>query len=206
MKIIPHPSVQIFVWVLLALLAQRLQPIALLALSCVLLGVALKLCAEQLLRLLRRTRWIMFSLLLIYLYTTPGVAIWHQLGILSPTLEGLVDGLLQLGRLLSVLAGLAILLALLSQAQLISGLYTLAYPFRWLGMSRERIAVRLALTLQYAESAMSDTAGDWRTTIRDAIRPSVTGATHIELRLQALGIIDVFLIAASMTMLIGLWR
>ena len=206
MKFIPHPAVQILVWMLLALLAQRLQPLALLALSTVLFGLALRLSAKQLLSLLRRTRWILFSLLLIYAYTTPGTALWVQLGIVSPTREGLLDGLLQLGRLLSVLSALAILLELLPQAQLISGLYTLAYPLRWLGLSRERIAVRLALTLEYAESAMSDTAKDWRTTISAALQPSATGATHIELRLQPFGVIDGLLLLASAAVLLGVWR
>ncbi len=206
MKLMPHPAVQILVWALLALVAQRLQPLALLVLSTILFALALRLCAGQLLSLLRRTRWILFSLLLIYAYTTPGAAMWAQIGYLSPTREGVLDGLLQLGRLLSVLSGLAILLTLLSQAQLISGLYTLAYPLRWLGMSPERIAVRLALTLEYAESAMRDTASDWRSTIHDALQRSTNGVEHIELRVQAFGAVDVLMLAASAVMLIGVWR
>lgn len=206
MKLIPHPAVQILVWVLLALLAQRVHPLALLVLSSVLFVLALRLCAAQLLRLLRRTRWILFSLLLIYAYTTPGTALWAPLGVFAPTREGLLDGLLQLGRLLCVLSGLAILLELLPQTQLISGLYTLAYPMRWLGLSRERIAVRLALTLEYAESAMSDTAKDWRTSISSAMQPATSGAAHIELRLQPFGAIDVLLLLASVGAVIGFWK
>lgn len=206
MKIIPHPAVQILVWALLALLAQRLQPLPLLALCAVLFGLALVLSSRQLLALLRRTRWILFSLLLIYAYTTPGAALWTRLGVLSPTHEGLLDGLLQLGRLLSVLSGLAILLELLPLERLISGLYTLAYPLRWFGLSRERIAVRLALTLEYAESAMGDTAKDWRTTIGSALQPATTGAAHIELRLQAFGLVDALLLLASAALLAGVWR
>jgi energy-coupling factor transporter transmembrane protein EcfT len=206
MKLIPHPAVQILVWMLLALLAQRLPPLALLVLTAVLFGLAMRLCAKQLLTLLRRTRWIFFSLLLIYAFTTPGAALWAQLGVASPTREGLLDGLLQLGRLVSVLSGLAILLALLSQTQLISGLYSLAYPLRWFGLSRERIAVRLALTLEYAESAMRDTASDWRSTIGAAMRPSTEGAEHIELQLQPFRAVDALLLAASTAVLIGVWR
>jgi len=206
MKLIPHPAVQILIWVLLALLAQRLQSLALLALGLVLFVLAMKLSAAQLLRLLRRTRWIMFSLLLIYAFTTPGAALLTSLGIASPTREGLLDGALQLGRLLSVLSGLAILLELLPQEQLISGLYTLAYPLRWIGLSRERIAVRLALTLEYAESAMGDTAKDWRTTITTALQPVSTGATHIELKLQSFGAIDIILLLTSAVVLIGVWK
>ncbi len=191
---------------LLALLAQRLQPLALLALTSVLFILALKLCAKQLLSLIRRTRWILFSLLLIYAFTTPGTALVAQIGVMSPTREGLLDGLLQLERLLSVLSGLAILLALLTQTQLISGLYSLAYPLRWFGLSRERVAVRLALTLAYAESAMSDTANDWRSTIREAMQLSTGGAEHIELRLQSFGAIDVILLLACAAVLTGVWQ
>jgi energy-coupling factor transporter transmembrane protein EcfT len=206
MKFTPHPAVQILVWVLLALLAQRVQPLALLALSAVLSALALRLCARQLLSLLRRTRWILFSLLLIYAYTTPGTSWWPQLGVVSPTREGLLDGLLQLGRLLSVLSGLAILLELLPQELLISGLYTLAYPLRWLGLSRERIAVRLALTLEYAESAMRDTASDWRMTISDALEPAASGVEHIELRLQPFRIVDTLILVSGVAVLVGVWR
>lgn len=206
MKPIPHPAVQIIIWVLLALLAQRLPPLALLMLATALSALALKMCAPQLLRLLRRTRWILLSLLLVYAYTTPGAALWTQLGVFSPTHEGLLDGMLQLGRLLSMLSGLAILLELLPQNQLISGLYVLAYPLRWFGLSRERIAVRLALTLEYAETAMGDTARDWRTTISTALQPSAMDARHIELRLQVFGWIDAMLLVVSLVVLIGAWR
>jgi energy-coupling factor transport system permease protein len=206
MKYIPHPAVQILVWMLLALLAQRLQPLALLVLTAVLFGLALRLCRKQLLSLLRRTRWILFSLLLIYAYTTPGTALWALLGVVSPTREGLLDGLLQLGRLVSVLSGLAILLELLPQTQLISGLYSLAYPLRWLGLSRERIAVRLALTLEYAESAMRDTASDWRSTIYAAMQPSADRTEHIELPVQPFRAVDVLVLAACAAVLIGVWR
>jgi energy-coupling factor transporter transmembrane protein EcfT len=206
MKFIPHPAVQILVWMLLALLAQRLQPLALLVLTAVLFGLALRLCRKQLLSLLQRTRWILFSLLLIYAYTTPGAALWMALGVVSPTREGLLDGLLQLGRLVSVLSGLAILLELLPQTQLISGLYSLAYPLRWLGLSRERIAVRLALTLEYAESAMRDTASDWRATINAAMQPSADRTEYIELRVQPFRAVDILLLAAGVAVLIGEWR
>lgn len=206
MKLIPHPAVQIVIWMLLALLAQGMPPRALLLLCATLLGIAMKLSAPLLLSLLRRTRWILLTLLLIYAYTTPGAALWGQLGVVSPTREGVVDGALQLGRLLSVLSALAILLALLPQAQLISGLYTLGYPLRWLGLSRERIAVRLALTLQYAEAAMRDTAADWRSTIREALEASDAGTTHIELGLQSFRIIDFLLLMGIGAVLIGVWR
>ncbi|MEQ1583075.1 MAG: hypothetical protein ABL875_03295 [Candidatus Nitrotoga sp.] len=146
-----------------------------------LLAVAYALSATRLITLLRRTRWIMLSLLFIYAYATPGVAVWASLAQFSPTHEGLTGGLLQLCRLVFTVASLAILLSLLSRQQLISGIYVLTYPLRYVGLSRERLAVRLALTLQYAESIVWDTTGNWRTNIGQMLAPAEVKPHSIEL-------------------------
>ena len=179
--IMPHSAVLILLWACLTIAMQSLQATALLLAGLPLLVVAGLLSAMRLRTLLRRTRWIMLSLLVIYAYATPGEAVWASLAQFSPTHEGLVDGLLQLCRLLFVLAGLSILLSLLPQQQLISGLYTLGYPLRYVGLSRERVAVRLALTLHYAESAMLDTAANWRGSIEQALTPGEIKQDSIEL-------------------------
>ncbi|MBI5005706.1 MAG: hypothetical protein HZB95_01140 [Nitrosomonadales bacterium] len=201
-----HPTAQILLWVMLVLLAQRCQPALLLGVCLLSCAVALRLDSAQFLRLLRRTRWIALSLLLIYAWATPGRAVVSAWGGLSPSHEGLLDGMLQLGRLLCALAGLAILLVTLSQVRLISGLYTLAYPLKLFGLSRERFAVRLALTLEYAERTMHDTATDWRTTIEQAMKSTETGTQHIELQRQAYGWPDLLLLAAGVAVLAGAWR
>ncbi len=167
---LPHPAVVVLLWLLVAIALQSLRVAPLLAAGLFLTGAALKISARRLYGLLRRTRWIMFSLLVIYGYVTPGEALWAHAGTLSPTVEGLTDGLLQLSRLAFALAALSIVLALLSQHELAAGLYTLAYPLRWFGVSRERFAARLALTLYYAETAVLR-AGSWRRSIEDMLAP-----------------------------------
>lgn len=201
-----HPTVQILLWILLVLLAQRWQPAMLLAACLLSSTAALWLDSAHFLRLLRRTRWIAFSLLLIYAWATPGKALFNDFGNLSPTWEGLLDGVLQLGRLLCALAGLAVLLATLTQQRLVGGLYALAYPLQLFGMSRERFAVRLALTLEYAETTMHDTAKDWRGAIAQAMETGETGAAQIELQRQRYSMLDVALLAACTAVLIGAWR
>ena len=177
----PHPAVPILLWVYLTIAMQSLQAAGLLLAGVPLLVVACALSSAHFFTLLRRTRWIMLSLLFIYAYATPGEAVWASLAQFTPTREGLLDGLLQLCRLSFALAGLTILLSLLPQQQLISGLYTLAYPLRYVGLSRERVAVRLALTLHYAESAMLDTAADWRGSIERLLTPAEIKQNSIEL-------------------------
>lgn len=152
-----HPATQILIWCVLVAAMQFLPPVRLLVAGGLVLLSAFVLSHHKLVQLLRRTRWIMFTLWLIYAYSTPGQPLSESLGLLSPGLEGLQEGGLQLMRLLVALAGLAILLDRLHRQQLIAGLYSLFAPLKWLGLSRERLAVRLALTLHYAELAMMRT-------------------------------------------------
>lgn len=105
------------------------------------------------LRLLRRTRWLLGILFLTYAFSLPGTALWPGLGALSPTDEGVRFGVLRAGRLVLMLAGLAVLLATTTRPRLIYGLYALAKPFAWLGFDRRAFAVRLGLTLDYVEHA-----------------------------------------------------
>ncbi|MDX8379625.1 MAG: CbiQ family ECF transporter T component [Gallionella sp.] len=160
-----HPATQILTWGMLVAVMQFIKPDRVLIAGVLMLLLAFMLSHHKFLQLLRRTRWIMFSLLLIYAYTTPGAAISTGLGMLSPSREGLQAGGLQLLRLLVALAGLAILLDRLHRQKLMAGLYALFAPLQWLGFSRERLAVRLALTLHYAEVAMLRTQS-WKDHLR----------------------------------------
>ncbi|MDD2775607.1 MAG: CbiQ family ECF transporter T component [Gallionella sp.] len=157
-----HPAAQILTWCLLVATMQHLALPSLLLVTLLVVLAALSLSTRKLLQLIRRTRWLMLSLLLIYGYSTPGHAIFTALAQFSPTQEGVHDGVLQLARLLVALAGLAILLDKLHRQHWMAGLYTLFLPLDWLGLSRERFAVRLALTLHYAELAMLRGTQRWQ--------------------------------------------
>lgn len=199
----PHPAAQIMIWICLTVLAQGLQGVALQALGVSMLALSLVICAPRLFTLLRRTRWIMLSLLLIYGFVTPGHPCWSQLGVFSPSCAGMMDGLLQLTRLLTLLAGLAILFTMLSTTQLIGGIYTLTYPLHYLGVSRERIAVRIALTLGYAEDAMHNTAKDWRASINTMTHPQAPASGSIELQLSIFTLRDWLVIIAASAAVFG---
>ena len=147
-----HPATQILIWCAFVAAMQFLPPVRMLASGGLMLFLAFFFFRQKLLQLLRRTRWVMISLWFIYAYATPGQALFDFA--ISPTREGLLDGGLQLMRLLVALAGLAMLLDRLHRQQLMAGLYSLLAPLKWFNLSRERLAVRLALTLQYAEAGM----------------------------------------------------
>ncbi len=99
-----HPAALILTWCLLVAIMQFLSHEMLLVSAGFVFLFALLLSSRKLLQLLRRTRWIMLSLLLIYAYTTPGMPLMDALGMFSPSREGLDDGVLQLTRLLAALA------------------------------------------------------------------------------------------------------
>lgn len=206
MKFNPHPAVKILYWCLVALFVQHVHGVLLLATLSLLMCVAVYLCASRLVSLLRRTRWILFTLTIVYAYAIPGSAIFPSLGVMSPTVEGLGEGAIQMGRLLGVLAGLAILLQKLSSSQLMSGLFSLVFPLKWLGVSRERFSVRLALTLQYAESSMRESAKDLQFSIRDAMTPDMTQTSNIALSRQSFLALDYILIGMGALILMEILR
>lgn len=108
-------------------------------------------------RLLRRVRWLLVFLLLIFAFNTPGeyVRQWPlDAGqAFVPTYEGISAGLLQATKLCVMLAGLSLLLVTTDRENLIAGFYLLATPFRIVKLNPERFAARLWLTLHYVEQA-----------------------------------------------------
>ncbi len=196
-----HPATQIVVWVILVAMLQLLKFEALLVGSFTMLLIAILVSAKKFAQLLRRTRWIMLSLMLIYAWTTPGQPMFESISAISPTQEGVYDGLSQLGRLLAALAGLAVLLDRLHRMQLIAGLYTLFAPLRIFPGLRERFAVRLALTLHYAEVAMLRKGQGWRRSLDGLFEPQVESTHAMELPLYRFGTSDVLLLTLAVLML-----
>ena len=169
--------------------------------------LALSLNAQRWFAMLRRTRWLSFTLLLIYGYATSGEALWANLAEWSPTKEGLFDGVIQLLRLHCALAALSVLLSRLSPQQLMAGLYVAALPLKLLAISRERLVVRIALTLSYAENTMNNlklhSLGDFRQLFDRDVRQQ---SEVLELQLNRLHGLDIFILAALAGLLIGMLR
>jgi energy-coupling factor transport system permease protein len=197
-----HPATQILIWCVLVAAMQFLSPVRLLIFGALMLAMVFALSRHKFLLLMRRTRWILCSLWLIYAYTTPGESLSDSMGVFSPSMEGMQDGGLQLMRLLVALAGLAILLDRLHRQQLMAGLYSLFAPLKWLGLSRERLAVRLALTLHYAEVAMLR-----RLSLQESLHSLVSGHASVqadgvvELPVYSFARLDVIILSVVMMLL-----
>lgn len=103
--------------------------------------------------LVRRTRFLLIVMLLLYAFATDGTPLFPGWVQAYPSYEGLMAGALQAWRLLLMIAALATVFAYLPRQKLLAGIYVLLLPLKPLGMPIERFAVRLWLTLHYTETA-----------------------------------------------------
>lgn len=163
-----HPASLIMIWLAFALCIPWLRT-ADLAVMAALFSIPLLIRrSPEFLKLLRRTRWLMISLVLVYAFATPGAAALPLLGAYGPSREGLLSGGLQALRLVALLAGLAVLLAAMPRNRILAGLYFLFRPLARAGVDVDRAAARIWLTLHYAEQTKPGRSGEWRTYLRSA--------------------------------------
>ncbi|MCF8149802.1 MAG: hypothetical protein K9K30_13850 [Burkholderiaceae bacterium] len=100
--------------------------------------------------LLRRSRWLLLTMLVMFGWLTPGTPLP---GIPGASQEGLLLAAESIARLLIALSVVAMLLQKLPPTRLVAGIRSLLTPLALLGIPRDRVAVRLALTLQAVENS-----------------------------------------------------
>ena len=146
-----HPAVRLLFWAGLVMLGQSLEAWWLAGFSLLTLVLGGLLAGVHLRRLMRRARFLILTIALLFACGTPGEALLPLLGAASPTMAGLEMAVQHCARLALVLALLALLFQTTTASQLVAGVFGLLKPFSPLGLSRERVALRLMLVLQYAE-------------------------------------------------------
>lgn len=147
-----HVLVKFFCLASLALALSFMQHYQLVILVSVLSCVAFIFSARVFTHTLRRVKWLLIILIIIYMFSTPGEYIQYWKMPLRPTYEGLIAGLSQMLNIVAMLAGIALILTTTPRAKLIGGLYQLLSPFRRFGINAENFAIRIWLTLHYVES------------------------------------------------------
>ena len=95
-----------------------------------------------------RLRFLWLSLVILYLWFTPGDALWPALGAWSPTVQGAAQGAVRIGVLALMVAAAQLLLQTTGTAQLVAAVHRLSRPLQWLGLNRDRFALRLVLVLE----------------------------------------------------------
>jgi hypothetical protein len=98
--------------------------------------------------MLLRLRWLWLSLFVVYFWFTPGIPVLPGLERWSPTYDGLREGLVRIGILAVIASGANLLLQVTAQESLLAAIHWLATPLEFLGLSRDRFALRLVLVLE----------------------------------------------------------
>ncbi|GMR08332.1 MAG: hypothetical protein BMS9Abin26_1337 [Gammaproteobacteria bacterium] len=102
--------------------------------------------------MLRRVRWLLLSIFILYLWFTPGRALFtvaETYQAIIPTVEGLDQGIRRLLALVLIVLAVNLMLIRSEKTELLSGLIWLLWPLKITGLSTEQLSVRLLLTVDY---------------------------------------------------------
>lgn len=148
-----HSGVILLLWMAGVASVQLAGGMLLAGLVALGLALVMLLARQRGIRLIRRVRFLLLAIVVLFAWFTPGEALLAGLPGLSPTREGMMLALDHVGRLLVVVCCVALLLERLSPDRLVSGLHALCSPGAILGLSARRVALRLLLVLRYVEGA-----------------------------------------------------
>lgn len=190
-----HPAALLVAWAGFALSLQWGGFATVLVAAFLSLAAALHFAPVRCRNLLYRSRWLLLSLAVLFVFFSPGEYLDGAAGSVGMTREGLILGGEYLGRLLALLASLAVLHEHVGTQGLLAGLHALLAPFPW----REVTVVRLMLVLEHVERRPS---GSWREWLSDGgAGASDDGASELRLQQQEFRTHDLALIG---TLAIGL--
>jgi hypothetical protein len=156
-----HPATLLALWIAFAVLLQTLALSWLAAIAVPVIGASLLGAGRRALILLRRARWLLLSVLVLFVFGTPGERLPGTAGDFGMTFDGLVAGLEQLLRLLLLLVTLAWLHQRLGSNGMVAGFHRLLMPLSAWRDLRERLVVRLLLVLENVDSEPAMTWRQW---------------------------------------------
>lgn len=185
-----HPGTRLLLWLLLLITVQGLDG-AHLAAAFFLLFFFGSSALQRGWQLVRRSRWLLLSMAVIFSWGVAGEPLW--IGPFAPTYEGICESATHLGRLLLVLMTVAALLESLPTAELLMALHWLCGPLRRWGVANERALVRLMLVLRYVESLPQ--RQDWRAILA---QPSEFACQVVEIEDRPFGRLDYLLVIVTL--------
>ncbi|MGD8571158.1 MAG: hypothetical protein PVF34_02570 [Gammaproteobacteria bacterium] len=103
---------------------------------------------ELSIRIIKRMRWLFLSILIVYLWFTPGQPLIPYMQDAMPTVEGLQTGVLRIFTLVLIILAVNYFVSAIARNQLVEAITWLSYPLRWLGIDNKLLALRIALTLE----------------------------------------------------------
>lgn len=144
-----HPAASLVVW-LFFIVALAMLPLP--ALLCLMLAAAG--WPRLLWQAVQRMRWLLLATALLAGWYVPGLPLWPAKA-WSPSWQGLQLGAAQALRLLLMALSLRLLWRHYGSGAMLAAVLHLLQPWRAAGVPVQRVAVRLVLTLQYAEALLA---------------------------------------------------
>lgn len=151
-------------------------------------------------RLLKRVRFILIAIAVLFGGFTPGEAVFAGWPRVSPSREGIELAIEHGGRVLAVVFCVAMLMEHLPPARLVGAIHGLLRPFERLGFPADRVAVRILLVLRLVDA---DVPHSWKAWIKDD-----SNDLHgpIEVVRERFRMIDAAVALAAMLVMIGVLR
>lgn len=175
----------LLLWLLIVCVVQMSTGWGLLVAAGVSIFSSLIFAPIHCLRLFKRMCLLLLTLVVLFAWFTPGEALLMNWPTLSPSREGVALALSHGGRLLAVVCWVAVLLGKMPLDRLLSGLYTLLHPLKLIGLSAEKVALRLTLTLRYVDATRAGaTAGskwNWRQWLMAADSPDADAGEPVHI-------------------------
>jgi len=153
-----HPASLLLAWLAAALALQQLDLLGLALAALLIVPLAAALAPRRSWQMLRRSRWLFVSLVVLFAAGTPGRVLPLMPWLSIEGLELAAEHALRLGLLLLLLA---LLLQRLALEYLMSGLYLLLAPLAALGFARQRAVARLLLVIDYVQGNHGKTWRQW---------------------------------------------
>lgn len=169
-----HPAAILVVWGGFAFMLQLVSAEAAIGIAAISLLVSLMFAPHRSRSLLYRSRWLLLSITVLFLFFTPGEYLPGVAGSAGVTHEGLERAFTHLGRLIALLTSLALLHERIGTQGLLAGLYGL---LGWLWV-RERTVVRLMLVLDEVERKGKT---NWRSWLIPVVSEAEAGALHLHM-------------------------
>jgi len=146
-----HPSIRIATLIAFAVALASGPPTATAALAAGAVLVTLvhgRSASNALLRLLKRARWLLLLVIAFNAWGTPGDALWEGAPAWTPSSAGLELALHRGATLVAMLTAVSLLITTTTAEALVAGIAWFAVPLRIPGAGPERLAARLADTLE----------------------------------------------------------
>jgi hypothetical protein len=99
-------------------------------------------------RIIKRMRWLFLSILIVYLWFTPGEPLLPIKTDFMPTLQGLQTGLLRVLSLILIIVAVNYFISTIARHRLVQAIVWLLYPLNWMAIDTRQLALRIALTLE----------------------------------------------------------